>query len=592
MENSVPKVEEIATQLDHSIASLKKITSDLTRLRDRLLQVEKQDLLPPFQESALLEIVEVIQEHQNSDLLWWHNIENPQREQRTDTYTFTFSGWVLGKNSPAVTIEIISDDGRIIKHIPVGVSRPDVAKDYPHVVGADKSGFHAVVILPTIGKLTVEAVLVDEVRVSLGVVLVEQKQSTPSICAGARKTAQYSLVVLDHIFPLSLSAFTLAEYNAYLENFPKAAVYSTGLNFIALGETKSFSEVLGDYLTYYPKFKNRVFKFNPYCLKGAKFVYTLFLSQIFHFIDLIDYYNIPFAFTLYSGGGFALNDHMSDQSLRRVCSSKNFRKVIVCQSVIKEYLLKNNFCKQEQIVMVEGVLLPWQALTQQKVSKQYYKKDKNTFDICFVAHKYTMRGVSKGYDLFVEVAKVLAKKYGDIRFHVVGGWDEHTIDVSDIQDKIFFYGKKQTDWFPQFHASMDIILAPKLPFSYLPGVFDGAPVGSCVEAGLCGVAVFFTDQLNQNILYKDREEVVVIPRNEEEVYAKLKSNQLWFDKGDNTEIKKIDVLKISNIIEKYYHHPDDLYLLAECGQKAFEKMAKNQIPLRLKVLRELLEQQE
>ena len=42
------------------------------------------------------------------------------------------------------------------------------------------------------------------------------------------------------------------------------------------------------------------------------------------------------------------------------------------------------------------------------ISKSFYKKTKNTFDICFVAYKYMEKGLDKGYDIFIQVCKNIA----------------------------------------------------------------------------------------------------------------------------------------------------------------------------------------
>lgn len=53
---------------------------------------------------------------------------------------FNLKGWVVGTQSEAVSVEVVSD-GRIIKAIPIHQSRPDVAKALPKYGSAKKSGF-------------------------------------------------------------------------------------------------------------------------------------------------------------------------------------------------------------------------------------------------------------------------------------------------------------------------------------------------------------------------------------------------------------------------------------------------------------------
>ena len=96
------------------------------------------------------------------------------------------------------------------------------------------------------------------------------------------------------------------------------------------------------------------------------------------------------------------------------------------------------------------------------------------------------KGVDKGYDVFIEVARRLRGLHGDIVFHVVGSFDESDIDVSDLQEGIKFYGVRQTDFFPGFYASMDIIRAPNAPFGICPGSFDAFLTGGVLKPGCVG----------------------------------------------------------------------------------------------------------
>jgi glycosyltransferase involved in cell wall biosynthesis len=86
-------------------------------------------------------------------------------------------------------------------------------------------------------------------------------------------------------------------------------------------------------------------------------------------------------------------------------------------------------------------------------SKKRYQMDKGTFDICFVAHKYTEKGVDKGYDVFIETARILSKARNDIFFHIVGPFHPTDIDVTDIKEKILFYGTRKTEFFLDFYLA-------------------------------------------------------------------------------------------------------------------------------------------
>jgi len=375
------------------------------------------------------------------------------------------------------------------------------------------------------------------------------------------------LLIVDDFFPGVLSAFRIAEYNHYLTKIPNTEVHSSrGFN-LFFRSRGSYQEKLHEYSRYYPELKNKVRNFNKKRIPACKLVYTVFINNAYSFIEDIDRHGIPFAFTLYPGGGFYIDEPEADMKLRRVLSSPNFRKVFVTQKITEQYLLEKKYCAADRIEFVFGCVLPTEQLSRVPVAKSRFKVDKGTLDICFVAAKYTERGVDKGYDVFVEVARKLCGTYPDINFHVVGSFDLSDIDVSSIRDRITFYGLRNTDFFPGFYSRMDIVLSPNVPFVLAPGAFDGFPTASCTEAGLCGVAIFCSDPLKQNIAFRDKEEIVIISR----------------ESGE-----------IAEIISHYYKNPEDLYRLAERGKSAFLRTydLDAQMANRMKVLEQLLTQTE
>jgi glycosyltransferase involved in cell wall biosynthesis len=190
--------------------------------------------------------------------------------------------------------------------------------------------------------------------------------------------------------------------------------------------------------------------------------------------------------------------------------------------------------------------------------------DKNSLDIAFVSFKYTEKGVDKGYDLFVDVAKELCRKYDNIHFHVVGGFDENVIDVTELRDRITFYGSMKTEWFDEFYKDKDIILSPNIPFMIYDGSFDGFPTGTCVDAGLRKTAMFCADELHLNNQFVDREEIVIIPHNVDEV---------------------------TEIVEYYYRNPEKLKTIAENGCRKIKRLYsyESQILPRIKILKAELE---
>jgi len=364
------------------------------------------------------------------------------------------------------------------------------------------------------------------------------------------RTDPKRLVIFDDTFPCLLSPFRITEFNAYLSSLDSTVVYSS------FGR---FREEKKKYLMQYPHYADRIFRFNRFINYSGKLAYVVFLHNAYEFLPYIEKYEVPFVFELYPGGFFRLNNVDSDGRLRRVLGSPFFRKVIVTQKITYEYLVENKFCKPSQVEFIYGVVLPIHWYMKNRRQKKYYPKDKNSFDICFVANKYLSQGRDKGYDVFIEVAKNIKKKNNNVKFHVVGNFDKFDIDVTSIDQDIHFYGSQYTYFFPEFYSHMDIILSPNKPYLLEEGAFDGFPTGCCIEAGISGVALFATDILNLNCTFVDGENIVII----------------------NTRVDEI-VDKINH----FYYTPPRLYELAEKGALAIQEIfdESKQIGARLNVL--------
>ena len=383
------------------------------------------------------------------------------------------------------------------------------------------------------------------------------------------RVRERKLAIVDDVFPHMLSAFRIAEYNAYLERWKNARVYTTTNGFRTLREEGSFDRVLEEYSSRFPLLGDRVVRVDSEQsisdhLGGDELLYTVFLYNAFRLLDLVHERDLPFAFTLYPGGRFRLDQEESDHQLRSVCSSPNLEKVIATQKITYEYLLEKKYCSPEKVEFVYGGVFPADRLHASEVGKKRYKEGKDTFDVCFVAHKYTERGADKGYDVFVEVAKLLSREHDDVVFHVVGSFDESDIDVGSLGDRIRFYGTRNTEFLSGFYSDMDAILSPNVPFVLQPGAFDGFPTGGCIEAGLSGVAVFCTDPLKQNVSFEEGEEVVIVPRDPEAITESLS----W-----------------------YHARPGELRELATKGQRAFRRVFGPEVQLgpRLRTLSSLME---
>ena len=361
-------------------------------------------------------------------------------------------------------------------------------------------------------------------------------------------------MILDDFFPNLLSGFRIAEYNRYLQTFTGTRILSTSPDF-----EKNYAE----YAEVHPQYSRSVGRFDPGKSVRGKLAYAVFINNIHAYLPTLQKEGIPFVFTLYPAGGFWLDQPESDRKLRAVMESPQFRKVIVTQKISREYLTGNGFCDESSIEFIYGGVFPSDYFREHQVEKRPFGAGKATLDICFVAHKYMEGGIDKGYDVFIAVARRLAKAAPEFRFHVVGNFDTGDADISGIEDSVVFHGTQLLPFFPGFYAGMDIILSPNTPFRLYPGNFDGFPTGCCIEAGLCGVAVFCTDELGLNIAFRDREDIVLVPRNIED---------------------------IAEAVLEYHREPEKLERLAERGRRSFNEVfsVDAQMGQRMKILGQFL----
>jgi hypothetical protein len=126
---------------------------------------------------ASIEIVDVIKADLDVGKLQGRNIEVPKTGSRIDGDTIFVVGWVLGRSSPATTVEIVHD-GTVLQSAPIDVRRPDVAAAFPDASEAERSGFRTTVAVPNgdESELLVRAVLQDEGTIPLGIIRARQRR--------------------------------------------------------------------------------------------------------------------------------------------------------------------------------------------------------------------------------------------------------------------------------------------------------------------------------------------------------------------------------------------------------------------------------
>lgn len=130
-----------------------------------------EELAPYRHPTAPVEIRAVEQVGKDAAALLGCHLDFPEIGALTGGHRIDFLGWVLGRESPAVTIEIAAGE-RVVSHSEVELRRPDLLAAFPDATDVDRAGFRARV--SAVGtddlELVVWATLEDGSRVRLAVV--------------------------------------------------------------------------------------------------------------------------------------------------------------------------------------------------------------------------------------------------------------------------------------------------------------------------------------------------------------------------------------------------------------------------------------
>jgi len=124
-------------------------------------------------------ILEISLQNDLQEELYGYSIGNPTKGELVDANNVKIWGWVLGRVSSVIAIEITDEtsvhpNNLILKTVPINVPRPDIAKIFPHVLGASKTGFLTninLLLLPIQVSLGITAVFADQSRVRLAEIL-------------------------------------------------------------------------------------------------------------------------------------------------------------------------------------------------------------------------------------------------------------------------------------------------------------------------------------------------------------------------------------------------------------------------------------
>ena len=108
----------------------------------------------------------------SEERLWGCDIDLPVSESQTDVAAIDIVGWVLGRSSLAVAVELVSED-TVLRRISINIQRPDIVAVFPEITGAERSGFRTTLDLSEVAsefELRVRAVFEDDGHVEIGVI--------------------------------------------------------------------------------------------------------------------------------------------------------------------------------------------------------------------------------------------------------------------------------------------------------------------------------------------------------------------------------------------------------------------------------------
>jgi lipopolysaccharide transport system ATP-binding protein len=315
------------------------------------------------------------------------------------------------------------------------------------------------------------------------------------------KVGRIGILVIDDFFPNLTTGFRVAEYTHYLRAFPDLLIAST------IGD---FKERHLEFAKAYPDLQGRVVVFDRALLFRAKAGYLNFINNAHYHVDQLERAALPFAFTLYPGGGFGLESGESGQKLRRVLRSPMLRAVISTQSVTVQ-VLRQEACPVP-VHELYGATIDPTFLYAPDARPKNIRASRPKLMICFVAHKYDPAGRTKGYPTFIEVAKRLAGRLPDAEFFVVGNYGPDDVSIPEgLRGSLHFKGLLTSRQLREFLYTQDVMISPNQPYAITGSVFDGFPTASAIEASLCGVAIVCSDELDLNRFYNSDEMIVCAP---------------------------------------------------------------------------------
>lgn len=119
-----------------------------------------------------LDVLEIVDLAGAPDGRITYSLDAPSTGPQPGRFAFAVQGWVLGRDAPAIAVEL-AHDGACIRRTPLWVLRPDVAIAFQDRASANKSGFRTTISLigmPFDFELRLNAVLADATTVPMALI--------------------------------------------------------------------------------------------------------------------------------------------------------------------------------------------------------------------------------------------------------------------------------------------------------------------------------------------------------------------------------------------------------------------------------------
>ena len=283
-----------------------------------------------------------------------------------------------------------------------------------------------------------------------------------------------------------VSAFRTLEYARYLEEFPDATVWTTGISLPALDEWRPVETVLAEHGERNPALRGRVRHYDA--SRDAAAVHDhpavlMFVGNWWQFRHALRHTRAPFVFTLYPG-----RELQARRARRRRCAARDRRASPPTphdrDAARDAGLRARSWLRRPGARRVRLRRRVSQPPSRGRSPAAALRPREGDVRPGVRGGARMPGGLDKGYDLLLDAARLLADVVPGLRLQVVGPWSAADGDLTGLEDRVTFHGWMPTDAFPAFYASVDAVLAPTRAGVLLPGAFDGFPSGACIEAAL------------------------------------------------------------------------------------------------------------